>query len=214
MKVNNVDRQDGPRDHQYRVAKAVAILGTLAVAVNPSAVHSEELQNFIRDLYGGNGIFLGVSPGAFQHSAHFASDSLTKLSDLDQEVATNVNLSAITPSAPSFTFDILQGMPSDTENSLGPVFGERAETIGQGKFNLAVSFTHVGYTELNGQNLNGSVRDTRVDQPDRCCSGPSPRKSPQHRPRPDAERIAPQAMNCPRAPACPRWLYAPLPERS
>jgi hypothetical protein len=154
MSVNFVDGQYGPWKCVRSAAKVSSLLVTLAVAFDPSGAHAEELQNFIRDLYGGNGIFLGVSPGAFQHSAHFASDSLTKLSNLDQQVATNVNLSSITPSAPSFTFDILQGMPSDTESSLGPVFGERAETIGRGKFNFSVSFTHVGYTELNGQNLN------------------------------------------------------------
>jgi hypothetical protein len=126
----------------------------VALAIVPATGHSEELQNFIRNLYGGNGIFLGVSPGAFNHSAHFASESLTKLSDLNQQVATSVNLSSITPSIPSFTFDVLQGMPSDTETSLGPVFGERAETIGQGKFNFSASFTHVHYTELNGQSLD------------------------------------------------------------
>jgi Putative MetA-pathway of phenol degradation len=155
MKVTNNNSDRGADRHERRLSQVLHLLvGGFVLSTAPVIAHCEELQNFIKDLYGGNGIFLGVDPGAFQHSAHFASDSLTKLTNLNQQVATNVNLSSVTPSTPNFTFDILQGMPSDTESSLGPVFAERAETIGRGNFNFSLSFTHVNYTELNGQNLN------------------------------------------------------------
>jgi hypothetical protein len=157
MNVTDRNRDHAPRvwaARSFRGLHAVAGAVALALSIIPNIGHSEELQNFIRNLYGGNGIFLGVTPGDFQHSAHFASDSLTALSNLNQQVATNVNLSSITSSLPIFTFDILQGMPSGTENSLGPVFGERAETIGRGHFNLSASLTHVNFTQLNGQSLD------------------------------------------------------------
>jgi hypothetical protein len=134
-------------------ATRLLLAGAAMVAI-ASTGKAAELQNFIKDLYGGNGIFLGISPGAFNHSAHFASDSLSKLTNLNQEVVGSLNTSGITPSLPTITFDILQGMPSSTETSLGPVFGERAETIGAGKLNFSASFTHVHYTEFNGQGLN------------------------------------------------------------
>jgi hypothetical protein len=119
-----------------------------------STGQAEELSNFIRDLYGGNGIFLGVSPGSFNHSAHFASDSLTELSNLNRNVVGNVGLSTLTPSTSIFNFNILQGMPTETTSSLGPIFGERAETLGQGKLSIAFSAAHQNFTTLNGQSLN------------------------------------------------------------
>jgi hypothetical protein len=45
-------------------------------------------------------------------------------------------------------------MPTETTTSLGPIFGERAETLGQGKFSFATSFSHQGFTTLNGQSLS------------------------------------------------------------
>jgi len=171
--VDTIDRRDASKKLACSVLRGlVAMTGALALSLTPNVGRAEELQNFIRDLYGGNGIFLAVNPGAFNHSAHFASESLTQLSNLDQQVASNVNLSSITPSLPSFSFDILQGLPSSNESSLGPVFGERAETIGQGKFNLSASFTHVHYTELNGQNLS-NIPILLDHEPVPGCPGPT-----------------------------------------
>lgn len=130
------------------------LVGALALTVLPTIGHSEELQNFVKGLYGGGGIFLAVDPGARNHSAHFSSESLVALTDINRQIASGINLSSITSSLPTVTFDIVQGMPTTTEPSLGPIFGERAETIGQGHFNFSASFTHVHYTQLNGQDLS------------------------------------------------------------
>jgi hypothetical protein len=122
------------------------------LAAGCSTAWAAELRNFINDLYGGNGLNLSLAaPG---HTAHFSSESQTALSDLDRLVVGNVGLATLTPTTSIFNFNILQGVPTETSPSLGPIFGERAETLGQGKVSIAFSGAHQNFTTLNGQSLN------------------------------------------------------------
>src|SRR5262249_41467998 len=41
-----------------------------------------------------------------------------------------------------------------SEQSLGSIFAERAQTLGRGRFNFGFSYQHVDYSTLNGQSLN------------------------------------------------------------
>ena len=44
----------------------------------------------------------------------------------------------------------------------GPIIGERAETIGRGRFNLAVAYSYVHLTTINGDDLDNLVNQPRV----------------------------------------------------
>lgn len=48
------------------------------------------------------------------------------------------------------TFSFVGGLPVQTSNSAGPVFGERAQTLGRGRFFLGTSVTGIEFTSLNG----------------------------------------------------------------
>src|SRR5262249_22050350 len=45
----------------------------------------------------------------------------------------------------------------------GPIFGERAETIGKGVFNLSASFSYVHLTTINGDSLENLLNQPRVN---------------------------------------------------
>src|SRR5438128_10335284 len=45
----------------------------------------------------------------------------------------------------------------------GPIIGERAETIGEGQLNLAVSYSYVDLTSINGDDLDSLLNRPRVN---------------------------------------------------
>src|SRR5207302_2692123 len=45
----------------------------------------------------------------------------------------------------------------------GPIIGERAETIGKGQLNLAVSYSYVDLTSINGDDLDSLLNRPRVN---------------------------------------------------
>ena len=113
---------------------------------------SQDLKDVISSLYGGNGIQLGVNP-AFNHSAHFAADSLKHMQELAE------GLSQVSFPLPStqggyhLTFNNVTNEYESAQGSLGPIFGERAGTLGKGGWNFGVSYTYVKYTQFEGDDL-------------------------------------------------------------
>jgi hypothetical protein len=63
-------------------------------------------------------------------------------------------VTATTPSV-TYTFDPTTGTFVRTSSSLGPIFVERAETIGRGKVTLNMSYLFVSFQTLNGDDLDG-----------------------------------------------------------
>lgn len=59
----------------------------------------------------------------------------------------SVPLSATSSGA---TFSFVGGLPVRTSTSAGPVFGERSQTLGRGRFFIGASVTGIEFTSLNG----------------------------------------------------------------
>jgi len=51
------------------------------------------------------------------------------------------------------TFSVVGGLPVRTSISSGPIFGERTQTLGRGRFFLGTSVTGIEFTSLNGTPL-------------------------------------------------------------
>lgn len=66
----------------------------------------------------------------------------------------SVPLSATSSGA---TFSFVGGVPVRTSTSAGPIFGERTQTLGRGRFFIGASVTGVEFTSLNGVPL-GAVQ--------------------------------------------------------
>jgi hypothetical protein len=116
------------------------------------AVAGQHLRSFITDLYAGQGITLATDDGneniTNPQLVQGLNQSLSALSS-----GTNSGISSLGSAVSSSTFDITQGMPIQSSNSLGPLVAERAETLGQGHMNFGASFSHVKFTEFNGNSL-------------------------------------------------------------
>jgi Putative MetA-pathway of phenol degradation len=135
---------------------AFAVLATAALAgtvAQPQPAQAGKLNTFVTDLFGGQGIVIN-DPGEGLEVLAITSGSLQAFGGINSNVATNLGGSALSSSVAASLFDISQGMPVTTTESLGPLVGERAETLGQGRFDLGVSVGHTTFTRLNNVPIN------------------------------------------------------------
>lgn len=70
----------------------------------------------------------------------------------------------VTSTAPGFTYryDPDLGMFTRSSGSLGPVFAERAETVGQRRFDLGFSYLYADLTDEGGENFGEKVQFASV----------------------------------------------------
>jgi Putative MetA-pathway of phenol degradation len=156
----------------------VVILGSLfafsAFAQGPCFVQSSNLACVIPQEYGA-GAVAGFKPGSFSgvlypvggHPIHFRDDfAVTTLRPLTAEIGREANLLPL--ASPSsgvvLVYDPnLKTLVTGTE-SLGPVLGERAETVGRHHLFVGFSYQFFNFDQLDGVNLNSfPVRLTHTD---------------------------------------------------
>jgi hypothetical protein len=137
----------------------IAVVAAFLVALL-THVHQAKAQNlnhFISNLYGGQGVTLADIPAGspFSHEHHFSDESIVALDSLGNSIASSLNLTSFPSTAlVGFTYNIELGLPVATTQSLGTILGERAETLGAGNLNLAATYSHAGFTQFNGKSLN------------------------------------------------------------
>ncbi len=108
------------------------------------------------NLYGPTGLTL--APAAqFPHYAHFIGSAQTTLNQtLGSAIATELTTLPIISPQSGFTFkyDSATGAIVRTTSSFGPIYTERAETIGRGKFTIGVSYQRFRFDSIDGINLH------------------------------------------------------------
>ncbi|MBL8111904.1 MAG: transporter [Acidobacteria bacterium] len=120
----------------------------------------------LRDLLTGflrEGITLAPPSAGFpSHEAHFISSQSPQFAALTQF---NANLAAQLSSFPlasstggfTYKYDPALGVFSRSSDSFGPIYGERADTIGRGKFNLGINHSSFTFDKIDGVDLRGSA---------------------------------------------------------
>src|SRR5438270_12774271 len=141
----------------YRLSLVVLIPGLwfAGSATTPAT----ELDQLIPGLYGGQGITLPlvpVVPFGQIHRAHFATSSENALVDLNRQFSSGFTTFPFNSSPGSFTFtyDRDLGAYVNTSDTLGPLFAERATTVGRKKLSVGFYGTFFNYDSFNGQSLN------------------------------------------------------------
>ncbi|MGH8241065.1 MAG: hypothetical protein ACREXP_29165, partial [Steroidobacteraceae bacterium] len=102
------------------------IAGAIAIALASGTVRAADLQNFVIDLYGGDGITLSSQGGPFAaaHAAHFTDESLEAFTLLNSAIASSAGTFAFNSTFTGVTFDVATGVPVETQDSLGPLLAE------------------------------------------------------------------------------------------
>jgi hypothetical protein len=151
---------------------ATPLFAVLFAVSTPADAQQGDLRDFIRNLYGGNGIRLRPVAG---HDPHFTAESLDQLSRLNNSISSGLNFSSLASGLTSTTFDLTQGLPVTTDQSFGPLVSERAETLGQGRLNFGFSYSRVEYKRFNGTSIDRQTLDlAHIDVNGDNVLGPPP----------------------------------------
>jgi hypothetical protein len=106
------------------------------------------------------GLVVGITPAAAQPIGILPGEDITALRSAIFGALANQVGALPQPAGVGFTykFDPALGVFSPTGEGFGPIFAQRAETIGKGRITLTASYTLHTFDEIDGQNLrNGDV---------------------------------------------------------
>lgn len=122
------------------------------------------LSDLITSLYGGNGVpvtkvFEKERPTGgvdVVTTLQVPLDSFFVIQNLNSELNAEKGLFPISSTSGGFTFQYDKELEVfiRTTDSLGPVFAERAHTLGKGKLNLGFSYTYINFSTLQGKDLH------------------------------------------------------------
>ncbi len=142
-------------------SRRFALLGAALALLTPAALTAQTgLRDLLTDFLQ-QGITLAPPPpvgSLVSHVAHFNSlDSPQFLAvrEFNQELANQLSSFPLASSAGGFTyrFDPKLGTFTRATESFGPIYAERADTIGKGKSNLGLNYSHFDFSRINDMSL-------------------------------------------------------------
>lgn len=146
--------------------RLVLVLALTALTAPPLA--AQHLRDQLSGLFifgpGDDPLFLGGTgdpnnPESIRiHGSHFVPAAVasngTVISFLTNSIGSNVANVPVSAASGGSTFSFEGGTPVRTSTSAGPVFGERAQTLGRGRVLVGLSRTGVSFKTLRGVDLN------------------------------------------------------------
>ena len=159
-----------------------ALLGSLLLAGAAAApLRAQALEDHLRDLFifgtGDDVLVLGGSaaaanPAISVHGMHFVPSAVagnaTIISFLTNSISTNVANIPFSASSGGETFRFEGAAPVRTSISAGPIYAERAQTMGRGRLFVALGRSGLSYTTLRGvplDNVKFTFTHANVDFP-------------------------------------------------
>lgn len=133
----------------------LCLLAASLLVIAPAEAHAQSLRSLINDLftYGDCGEPLCLDVGN-EHGAHFipslTQGNRTVIGFLTQSLGKSTSNLPISATSSGTTFKIVGGLPVKTSTSSGPIYAERSQTLGRGRFFLGANVTGMSFTTLNG----------------------------------------------------------------
>lgn len=136
----------------------------LTVALYPANGSATGLSHLITSLYGGSGVpvtrvFEKERPSGgvdIVTTVQVPLDSFIEIQNLNSELNSEKGAFPVSSTGGGFTFQYDSELEvfTRTTDSLGPVFAERASTLGKGKINMGFSYTYINFTQIEGKDLH------------------------------------------------------------
>src|SRR5713101_4954346 len=130
---------------------------------SPASAQSLNLRDLLTDFLR-QGITLAPPLQGMSHEAHFIgadSPQFLALQQFNTDLGNQLSSFPLASSAGGFTyrFDPTLGVFTRSSDSFGPVYAERTDTIGKGRFNMGLNYSHFSYDKINGLDLKaGDLR--------------------------------------------------------
>ena len=141
--------------------KLGVVAATLALGLSVvSPACAENLRDIIQSLYGGDGIDVTIEGVQKAQSFNPGGRTAEELDVLGSSLFSNLGLFAFNSARAGFNFDMELGVPVKIEDSFGPLIAERANTLGEGKFSFAFSYTRLEFKRFKGTPIDELVLTT------------------------------------------------------
>lgn len=136
----------------------------VAAAGVPAPARAQSMKDALGQLFvfseGNDPLFLAGSagfPDTQVHGDHFIpSATVANASVLDffiESISRNVSSFPIPTTVASETFVFVNGVPTPTSSSFGPISAERAQTLGRGRLSAGLTYTRLGFQRIRGVDL-------------------------------------------------------------
>lgn len=158
----------------------------VVVALLSHTAGAGKLEDVIPGLYGGDGIRLQTPPN--NHAAQFTSPDGGEFTAIGTAIGSSLNQLSTSAVVNSFTFDPTQAVFVRSDEGLGDMIAEHADTIGKGNLNIGSTYTRFDFKSFEGEDLNSLEVD--FDHADLCGSG-NPNSQVNPNPDPTAPPIVP-----------------------
>lgn len=144
------------------MSKMVALLAVSFVLVAGAAQSDDRLALLIPTIYGPAGLkvdsaALIINPdGSLStHSAHFNSQFQTEFTQFNISLAAQLAAIPLPSPASGFTYSLDPGLGvvKRSTQSFGPIYTERADTIGKQKFSVGVNYQRFSFDSIEGVDL-------------------------------------------------------------
>jgi hypothetical protein len=144
-----------------------------AQAPCPTTAFNGKLACMLPDLYGAGGFSAAGAFGLKNHEGHFDASIAQTLSPLNSDISRQASLlpAASPGSGFSLIFDPTLKTFVTTTDSLGPILGERAETIGRHRVGVGVSYQLFEFDKIDGIDL-GNFPAVYTHAPDAADGAP------------------------------------------
>jgi hypothetical protein len=148
--------------------RAMSVLAITLALLSTSTADAQSLRDRIADLFifgaGEEPLFLGGSgdpnnPESLRaHGTHYipaaSAANATVISFLVSSISGNVSNVPLSATSSGETFRFEGGTPVRTSQSPGPIFGERAQTLGRGRLALGAHVSGMHFATLRGVDLD------------------------------------------------------------
>ena len=127
----------------------------VCLLVSSADARAQSLSSLVNDLftYGECGLPLCLDVDN-AHGEHFipalTQGNQTVLGFLTQSIGRSTANLPISATSSGSTFRIVDGLPVRTSSSAGPIFAERAQTLGRGRFFVGANVSGIAFQSLNG----------------------------------------------------------------
>lgn len=136
--------------------RRVLAVSVVACLMSAPALEAQGLRDRMTDLFTfgtcGQPLCLDLGNG---HGNHFlpavAAGQTSVIGFVTEAVAQSAASIPISATSSGATYSIVDGLPVRTSTSAGPIFAERPQTLGRGRFFLGTNVSSIHYTTLNGE---------------------------------------------------------------
>jgi hypothetical protein len=144
------------------MSKKVVLFAASCVLIAATARSDDRLAFLIPNLYGTGGLTVGSSAlvtnpdGSLStHSAHFNSKFQAEFTQFNVSLASQLAAIPLPSPASGFTYSLDPGLGvlKRSTQSFGPIYTERAETLGKHKFSLGINYQRFVFDTIEGVDL-------------------------------------------------------------